>query len=74
MSKRPTIDLLALTSEPAAPMAEAVQRIPSTAGTAIAAVITSGWQRSRLRTCTASPSRCRRPSASVSGSAPTTPI
>ena len=31
MSKRPSIDLLALTSEPAAPMPEAVQRIPSTA-------------------------------------------
>lgn len=30
MSKRPSIDLLALTSEPAAPMPEAVQRIPST--------------------------------------------
>ena len=31
MSKRPSIDLLALTSEPAAPMPEAVQRVPSTA-------------------------------------------
>lgn len=30
MSKRPSIDLLALTSEPAAPLPEAVQRIPST--------------------------------------------
>jgi hypothetical protein len=32
MSKRPSIDLLALTSERAAPMPEAVQRIASTAG------------------------------------------
>lgn len=31
MSKRPSIDLLALTSEPAAPMPEGVQRNPSTA-------------------------------------------
>jgi hypothetical protein len=31
MSKRPSIDLLALTSEPAAPMPEAVQRIANTA-------------------------------------------
>jgi len=31
MSKRPSIDLLALTSEEAAPLPEAVQRIPSTA-------------------------------------------
>lgn len=31
MSKRPTIDLMALTSEHAAPMPEAVQRIPQPA-------------------------------------------
>jgi hypothetical protein len=30
MSKRPSVDLLALTSEPATPMPEAVQRIPRT--------------------------------------------
>jgi hypothetical protein len=30
MSKRPTIDLLSLTSEQAAPMPEAIQRMPAT--------------------------------------------
>jgi hypothetical protein len=30
MSKRPSIDLMSLTSAPAAPLPEAVQRIPST--------------------------------------------
>lgn len=30
MSKRPSIDLMALTSEPAAPMPEAVQRVTKT--------------------------------------------
>ena len=34
MSKRPTIDLSALTSQAAAPMAEAVQRVPRAAPSA----------------------------------------
>ena len=53
MSKRPAVDLAALTSEAAAPMTEASQRIAAPAALCRAAVQTRIAARSRRRTKTA---------------------
>ena len=75
MSKRPSIDLMALTSEQAAPMPEAVQRVTQAAdaGEAVAQIADAARRASGRKIWKPWPSKCRRHFASGSSSVPSMP-